>query len=230
MLVRLLAHNRRAAAGRSAGRVLSKFGTPLKTIEVVRRIWPRESETFRVVHPFLTDASRCLADFGAWSLNAYVPGRVLSDAVSTGTVGDDRMVTLAEFFAILAGLPRDGLPSLPADWLADGDGLGFPRRQAGSVADRAHRPNLRRFAPLGDELGIPEDAMERFLHPSSVRIATRADEPLGLMSRLVDERAAEGAAAVMARGGRSGRRRVNGATVGELKKGASRWDQAREKR
>ncbi|WP_308402448.1 aminoglycoside phosphotransferase family protein [Streptomyces sp. AC550_RSS872] len=150
--------------GERSGQVRAKFRTPFETIEVVPRIWPRESEILRVVGSRLPDAPRCLADFGVWSLDTLVKGRVLSDVVPEGTVGADRLAALADFFVTLSDVPKEELPGLPADWPEDGDSLGFLHWLAGFAADRVYQANLPRFGALFDAVGVPGDAMERFLN------------------------------------------------------------------
>lgn len=187
-VVRLLAENRRASAyeevvmghhnmnhirelgqplafllGVRSGKVRAKFRTPYPTIEVVPRIWPRESETLRVAGLSLPDAPRCLADFGVWSLDTLVEGRVLSEAVPEGTVGADRLAALAAFFVALAGVRGEELPELPVDWPEDGDSQGFLNWLARFAADRVYEANRPRFGALFDAVGVPRDAVARFM-------------------------------------------------------------------
>jgi hypothetical protein len=146
-----------------SGRVLAKFRTPVETIEVVPRLWRRESEVVRAVRTRLPETPRCLVDFGVWSLNDYVTGRVLSRVIPQGTVGADRLAALAGFFVALADVPVSDLPALPDDWPADGDSLGFLRRPARFADERVYAANLPRFGALFDAVGVPPDAMDRFL-------------------------------------------------------------------
>jgi hypothetical protein len=201
-LVRLLAEIRRASAydevvvgyhnmnhirslgqplafllGERSGRVRAKFRTPFETIEVVPRIWVRESQVLTAVRSRLPDAPRCLADFGVWSLDTLVKGRVLSEAVPEGTIGADRLAALANFFATLADVPGDELPDRPDDWPKDGDSLGFLRWLACFTADRVYRPNRARFGDLFDAIGVPRNPMERFL--STVPLLT--ERPFALL-------------------------------------------------
>ncbi|MDC0770234.1 phosphotransferase family protein [Streptomyces sp. HD] len=150
--------------GAGSGRALAKFRTPMETIEVVPRIWRRESQVLDAVRIRLgADTPRCLVDHDNWSLHTHVPGRVLSDVAAEGTVGADRLAALAEFFAALAEVPLDGLSPPPADWPEHGDSQGFLAWQARFTGEHVHRANQGRFGELFEAVGIPEDAMERFL-------------------------------------------------------------------
>ncbi|MCK1822915.1 aminoglycoside phosphotransferase family protein [Streptomyces sp. XM83C] len=150
--------------GIRSGRTLAKFRTPLPTIEVVPRIWPREAQVLKVVGDRLHgQVPRCLADFGDWSLHDYLPGRSLAQEIPEGPLGPRVRRQLAEFFARLAAVPREALPPLPDDWPADGDSRGFLARLARFTEERVHRPNRSRFGELFDAVGIPRDAMERFM-------------------------------------------------------------------
>ncbi|MGW2568749.1 aminoglycoside phosphotransferase family protein [Streptomyces sp. NPDC001537] len=149
--------------GERSGQVRAKFRTPLPTIEVVQRTWAHESDILKAVAPYVSRTPRCLADFGELSVYSYVPGRVLSDAVEKGTIGRDRLGQLADFFAELADVPPDVLPPRPPDWPLSGDSLGFLHHLARFVASRVHWANLPRFGELFRAVGIPDDAMERFL-------------------------------------------------------------------
>ncbi|MCT9003627.1 aminoglycoside phosphotransferase family protein [Streptomyces rhizosphaerihabitans] len=148
--------------GVGSGKILAKFRTPKVTIEVVPRLWTRESDVLRAVRTQLPEAPRCLRDFGSWSLYEYVPGRVLSDAIPRGTIGRDRLEALAGFFAALAGVPVRELPVLPVHWPVDGDSTGFLNWLIDFTENRVHQCNRPRFGALFDEVGIPRDVMERF--------------------------------------------------------------------
>ncbi|WP_416964723.1 phosphotransferase family protein [Streptomyces sp. Agncl-13] len=145
------------------GGVLVKFRTPVDAIEVVPRIWRGKPEVLAAADRKVRDVPRRLLDFDTLTVDAYVRGRVLSKVVpADGTYGTDRLQMLADFFAALAGVPRDGLPELPADWAEDGDSRGFLQWQARFTADEVYRPNVPRFGTLFDAVGVPADAMERF--------------------------------------------------------------------
>ncbi|MFS8199235.1 phosphotransferase family protein [Streptomyces sp. CWNU-52B] len=149
--------------GAESGRVLAKFRTPLPTVEVVPRIWRRESEILRIVGAHVGEVPYCLADFGGWSLHGYLDGRALAEERPTGPIGSERLMELAEFFARLAGVPADELPPLPADWPDEGDSLGFLGWLARFAEREVHQSNRPRFGGLFDAVGIPFDAVERFM-------------------------------------------------------------------
>ncbi|MET9384652.1 aminoglycoside phosphotransferase family protein [Streptomyces sp. NPDC002928] len=148
--------------GMGSGQVRAKFRVPFETIEVVPRIW-RESEVLRAVSDRLGDVPRCLADFGEWSLHAYVPGHSLAEEASGKPVGEERMAALADFFARLAGMPPDDFPQLPDDWPRGDDSRGFLHRLARFTEQRVHQDNRPRFGRLFDCVGVPADAVSRFL-------------------------------------------------------------------
>lgn len=149
--------------GMGSGRVLAKFRTPFTTVEVVPRIWRRESEVLRAVSKQLSEVPRCLVDFGEWSLHAYLPGRVLSEEVPEGPIGSWRLAALADFFARVASVPEQDLPRLPADWPQNNDSSGFLRWLGRFAEQRVHQFNQPRFGTLFDAVGIPRDAVDRFL-------------------------------------------------------------------
>ncbi|MGV9337933.1 phosphotransferase family protein [Streptomyces sp. NPDC003688] len=146
-----------------SGRSLAKFRTPFPTVEVVPRIFPGEAPVLRALEPYVDGVPRCLADFGDWSLHQYVEGRALSEVVPEGPVGSDRLMALARFFARLAGVGREALPALPAGWPDSGDSRGFLDWLAEFADVRVHRPNLSFFGDLFDAVGVPPDAVARFL-------------------------------------------------------------------
>ncbi|GAA2270006.1 hypothetical protein GCM10010145_00420 [Streptomyces ruber] len=162
--------------GEESGAVRAKFRTPLGTGgtgDVLPRLWRRESDVLAALAERLGAAvPRCLADFGGWSVHTYVEGRPLAAEAPAGRpVGEARLAAFADFFARVAGVPADGLPGLPADWPADGDTHGFLRRLAG-FAEGVHQRNRPRFGALFDAVGMPRDAVARFL-TSVPRLAER---------------------------------------------------------
>ncbi|MFD0315854.1 phosphotransferase family protein [Streptomyces flavalbus] len=150
--------------GAGSGAVRAKFRTPYPTVEVVPRIWPREAEVLRVVSARVAEAPRCLADFGEWSLHDYLDGQPLSEVTPEGQpVGSARLAALAAFFARLAEVPADELPPRPADWPGSGDSRGFLDWLARFAERDVHQSNRPRFGALFDAVGVPVDAVDRFL-------------------------------------------------------------------
>ncbi|MFD6289264.1 phosphotransferase family protein [Streptomyces sp. NPDC060205] len=161
-----IAHLRQPLAfllGAESGKVLAKFRTPLPTVEVVPRIWRRESEVLRAVAAHVGEVPRCLADFDTWSLHGYLDGRALADENPTERLGSARLLELAEFFARLAGVPVGELPPLPADWPGEGDSQGFLVWLARFAEEEVHQANRPRFGRLFDAVGVPVDAVDRFM-------------------------------------------------------------------
>ncbi|WP_406366108.1 phosphotransferase [Streptomyces sp. NBC_00645] len=149
--------------GADSGQVRAKFRMPFETVEVVPRHWRREADVLRVVSARLGEVPRCLADFGTWSVHLYLEGRALADVIPKGPIGDANLEALAGFFARLAHVPCETLPDPPGDWPADGDSAGFLRRLARFTEQRVHLPNRPRFGRLFEAVGVPRDAMDRFL-------------------------------------------------------------------
>ncbi|MFB7248168.1 hypothetical protein CW362_27730 [Streptomyces populi] len=157
--------------GVDSGQVRAKFRTPFETVEVVPRHWRREADVLRVVSERLSEVPRCLADFGTWSVHQYLTGSALADLAPKGPVGEERLEALADFFGRLAHVPCHVLPPPPGDWPTDGDSTAFLRRLARFTEQRVHLPNRPRFGRLFDAVGVPRDAVDRFL--SSVPDLTR---------------------------------------------------------
>ncbi|NNN34518.1 aminoglycoside phosphotransferase family protein [Streptomyces sp. S3(2020)] len=139
----------------------AKFRVPVKTVEVVPRLW-RESEVLRAVSGGVGEVPRCLADFGAWSLQGYLAGRALAEETPNGPIGRARLEALAHIFAQLAALPEDVLPQRPADWPVSEDSTGFLHRLAAFTEERVHQANRPRFGQLFDAVGVPSNAVDRF--------------------------------------------------------------------
>ncbi|WP_405735095.1 aminoglycoside phosphotransferase family protein [Streptomyces sp. NBC_00028] len=153
---------------------LGVFRTPQgDAIAMVPRIWTDEAKVLRTVRSHLPDVPRCLATVGTSTLVGYVPGRVLANEVPEGGFyGTVQMTKVADFFVALAGVPKDDIPGLPADWPSDGDCQGFLERLARFSIEVVYRPNLDRFGALFDGVGAPQNAVERFL-PGVVKLTKR---------------------------------------------------------
>ncbi|MFE9021943.1 phosphotransferase family protein [Streptomyces sp. NPDC007808] len=139
-----------------------KYRVPLNTVEVVPRIWPRESDVLEVVCRYLREVPRCRAVLGDRSLHRYRRGKALSERNSDGVVDDKLMREFAAFFARAAEVPVNELPPPPQDWPTDGDSQGFLHWLIDFTEERVHRPNRDRFGVLFDAVGIPRDAMATF--------------------------------------------------------------------
>ncbi|MGY0024946.1 phosphotransferase [Streptomyces sp. cg35] len=144
--------------------VRGKFRTPVKTVEVVPRLWRRESDVLRAVTGWVPQVPRCLADFGEWSLHSYVVGEPLSAVRPDGPVGEERLKALAGFFARLASVPVEALPELPESfWPERGSSRQFLGWLAKFADDKVHRVNEERFGDLFRAVGVPDDAIESFM-------------------------------------------------------------------
>ncbi|MDO0934249.1 phosphotransferase [Streptomyces sp. DG2A-72] len=148
--------------GFDSGQVRAKFRVPLKTVEVVPRLW-RESDVLRAVSKRVDHAPSCLWDFGDWSLHEYVAGHTLSEEPLQEPVGEERIAVLAAFFARLADVPVADLLPLPAEWPDSGDSQGFLERLATFTELRVHGHNRPRFGGLFNALDIPPDTVDRYL-------------------------------------------------------------------
>ncbi|MGW7240685.1 aminoglycoside phosphotransferase family protein [Streptomyces sp. NPDC054804] len=157
--------------GKPSGRFRAKFRTPFPTVEVVPRIWPSETEVLRALEPHVRGIPRCLADFGEWSLQEYIEGQALAQAVPEGPIGSERLMALAGFFASLPAVGADDLPPLPADWPSQADSRGFLEWIARFAKERVQQVNQEVFGELFEEVGIPEDAIDRFMN--AVPVLTR---------------------------------------------------------
>ncbi|MFE0174328.1 HAD family hydrolase [Streptomyces sp. NPDC059002] len=139
-----------------------KCRMPRDAVEVVPRIWPSETELLAAVSRHLKEVPRCFRDFGDWSLHSYRAGRVLSELVPVGPVGDPLLRSFAEFFARTAAVPEEELPPRPAGWPEPGQSQRFLDWLIGFTEDRVHRPNRWRFGDLFEAVGIRADAMTAF--------------------------------------------------------------------
>ncbi|MEU3733024.1 phosphotransferase [Streptomyces sp. NPDC033538] len=154
-----------------------KYRVPLRTVEVVPRIWPREAEVLGVVCRYLREVPPCLADLEDGSVHGYRMGRALSDSAPAGAVGDELMRAFASFFVRTARVPVAELPARPEGWPEDGDTQGFLAWLVRFTQERVHAPNRGRFGALFDAVGIPEDAMARF----AARHGCRTSRPFRLL-------------------------------------------------
>ncbi|MFE1953404.1 phosphotransferase family protein [Streptomyces sp. NPDC059524] len=154
--------------------VRGKFRVPVRTVEVVPRLWHREADVLRAVGATVGEVPRCLADFGEWSLHSYLTGEPLSELVPEGPVGEDRLRHFAGFFARLASVPVERMPSPPeAYWPQPGDSRQFLGWLAKFADDKVHRVNEQRFGGLFRAVGVPDDAIERFMTRLPDRLTDR---------------------------------------------------------
>ncbi|GAA2428015.1 phosphotransferase family protein [Streptomyces macrosporus] len=160
-LVVELAHPLALFVGVEKGRP-GKFRTPLRTVEVVPRLWD-ENAVLDAVRPYVPDVPRCLRVVGDTALHTYAEGAPLSRRAPHGTpVGERTLERIAAIFGQLSAVPASALPERPRDWPEDGESGDFLRRLVDFVEKRVHRPNRREFGRLFDDLGIPRHAMDRF--------------------------------------------------------------------
>jgi aminoglycoside phosphotransferase (APT) family kinase protein len=140
----------------------AKYRVPIDTVEVVPRIWSRESDVLRVVTRHLREVPRWLADFGEESLHVYRRGKALSETNPSGAVDERLMRSFAAFFAKTASVPASELPPTPADWPQDGDSQGFLHWLVDFTEIHVRLAHRARFGSLLDDLLVPENAMTRF--------------------------------------------------------------------
>ncbi|WP_234341676.1 aminoglycoside phosphotransferase family protein [Streptomyces sp. NRRL S-646] len=139
-----------------------KYRVPLKTVEVVPRIWPSEVDVLEVVCRHLSEVPRGLAVPGDRSLHRYLRGKALSERNPDGRIDDELMREFAAFFVRTAQVPAKELPACPVDWPADGESEKFLHWLVDFTENRVHLPNRDRFGDLFDAVGIPLDAMTTF--------------------------------------------------------------------
>lgn len=157
---------------------LAKFRDPRRTVEVAPWIWPDEAAVLDAVRPQLPQVPRELASFGPSALHTFACGTPLSELHPSGApVAEDTMRAIAELFARMPFVSLGALPPLPAGWPEDKDSPGFLRRLARFTQLHVQRRNAAAFESLFDALGVPQDAMARFLK----RAGTPRPRPFSLL-------------------------------------------------
>ncbi|QEU93460.1 phosphotransferase family protein [Streptomyces kanamyceticus] len=140
-----------------------KCRMPRDTVQVVPRIWRRETEVLAAVTRELKkEVPRCFRDFGDWSLHSYRAGEVLSDVHTEGPIGESMMRAFAKFFAKTAGVREERLPSTPEGWPKTGQSQEFFDWLIGFTESRVHQGNRWRFGDLFEAVGIRADVMTSF--------------------------------------------------------------------
>jgi aminoglycoside phosphotransferase (APT) family kinase protein len=153
---------------------LVKLRTPLSGPPVVMRTWADEARVLAAVRTSVPEVPRCLAVLGRMSLHTFAPGAPLSGVAGKGKpLGGATLRAIAEVLAGTATTLPDALPPLPAPWPEDKDTDGFLRHLAAFCEEQVYRPHRAEFGGLFDELGVPHDAMTRFLERSCRRPLTR---------------------------------------------------------
>ena len=141
---------------------LGKFRTRLDTVQVLPRVW-HEGDVLRALRHRLPGVPRVLLTMGHRALHSYVEGTPLIESAAPGNpVGDDTLRRIATLFGELAEVPPEDLPDLPPGWSNDGDSTRFLQNLARFAHHEVYLHNFPRFGGLFHELGIPDDAMERF--------------------------------------------------------------------
>jgi len=162
--------------------------------ELVQRTWPQESSTLgrlaavrdRLDGGWGVDVPRVLwqDDSGAAVL-LYVEGPTLDRLSPAGQpVPPAQLGQIGGFFAQLSRPARSDVPPLPAGWPDDGDSTGFLRARVAWAARRLSAANWAAYGGLLAELGVAEDAMERF----GARTPELARRPFGLLHTDVHRR------------------------------------------
>lgn len=143
---------------------LGKFRTRRRTVQVVPRVW-HEGDVLRALRPHLACVPRVLFTVRDRALHSYVEGTALSETAPPGSpVGDATLRRIAGLFGRLAAVPVGALPGLPEEWRGENlsDSTGFLRNLASFTQHEVFLRNHPRFGRLFHDLGIPDDAMERF--------------------------------------------------------------------
>ncbi|WP_052442774.1 aminoglycoside phosphotransferase family protein [Streptacidiphilus neutrinimicus] len=93
----------------------------------------------------------------------FTPGESLADRRLRGGLPEERIhAWLSAFFAELAAVPVDQLPTRPSDWPEDGDSQGFLREQVRYAREEMAPAVLRDYGTLLRGLSFPDDALQRF--------------------------------------------------------------------
>lgn len=141
---------------------LGKFRTRLRTVQVIPRVW-QEGAVLRAVRPHLASVPRSLFTVRRRALHTYVEGVPLNEISPPGSpVGDEVLKRIAWLFGELAQVPAQDLPALPKGWSTDGDSTRFLQNLVTFAHQEVYLRNRSRYGRLFRELGIPEDAVERF--------------------------------------------------------------------
>jgi aminoglycoside phosphotransferase (APT) family kinase protein len=140
-----------------------KFREPRKhEIPFDLTYWESETEVLQALSNRLPNIPQVLAWNERFAVHTYAEGRVLDDPTSGPVPQEMPVRELAQFFARLAVIPHDALPSRPAGWPGDGDSSGFLKRLVRYTNDEVRQATWKRYGALLDALGFPEDAMARF--------------------------------------------------------------------
>ncbi|MEU6348717.1 aminoglycoside phosphotransferase family protein [Streptomyces sp. NPDC047072] len=133
-------------------------------LPVVVRTWECESEILRSLAGRLPNVPQCLYADGDFAIHGYIKGVSLARLCPAGRPLNRLLVRgLARLFAQQSHVRAEALPPLPALWpTVDGDSRGYLRAQAHAVNDQVRKRNWPVFGELFTELGVPEDALDRF--------------------------------------------------------------------
>jgi aminoglycoside phosphotransferase (APT) family kinase protein len=146
---------------------VAKLRVPLPGPSVVMRTWRDEARVLNAVRRHVEEVPHCLAELGRISLHTFEQGAPLSQVAAQGTaVGDTMLRSIAGVLARTALTRLDDLPPLPAAWPGDKDTDGFLRHLAWFAQENVYRRHRPEYGSLFDALGMPQDAMDRFLRRS----------------------------------------------------------------
>jgi hypothetical protein len=158
-----------------------KLRTPLPTAAVVMRTWSDESAVLEAVRQSVSRVPRCLVTAGGTSLHTFAPGVPLSVLAPPGPPMADEMVrAIADILVRTVATPADRLPPLPKGWPAGTKSAAFLHHLARHAQDKVYRRHAKSHGGLFDRLGVPHDAMDRFL--DSVRVGGKGGSGVGALT------------------------------------------------
>ncbi|MFC7221310.1 phosphotransferase family protein [Streptomyces polyrhachis] len=141
-----------------------KFRTPLRTLEVVPRLWTDEYTLLQAIRPYVENVPLPLARHGHWTVHSYVNGDPLGYLFPRREQPlDDKLLRLiAELMRTVASVPKAALPPVRPDWPTRDDSRGFLHRLITFSEEQVRKRYLPEFGVLFARLGIPDDAITRF--------------------------------------------------------------------
>ncbi len=148
-------------------------------LPVVIRTWQDEAEILDALHGVLPHVPQCLVRHGDMTVLSYVQGVPLSTICHNGKRVEPHLISaLAGLLADMTRVRGEDLPPLPQSWpRSSQDGRAFLRALALATEEQIRRRNWSKFGVLFATLGIPEDAMARFVE----RVPAMVSRPFSLL-------------------------------------------------